>query len=56
MGRPNLVGDTLLLGPTRLVDDLKDNETGISILEVQSQHWKLNQYALCVHNISKMGS
>ena len=36
MGRTNLVGDTWLLGPKSLVDDMKDNATGSSTLEVQS--------------------
>ena len=54
-GCPNLVVDTLLLGPTSLVDAMKDNTTGSSTLEVQSQLWKLKQGAICVGNRSKMG-
>ena len=46
MDRPDLVGDTLLLGPTGLVDDMKDNATRISTLEVQIRLWKLNHDAL----------
>ena len=56
MGRPNLVGDTLLLGPTSFVDDLKDNVTGGSTLEVQSKLWTLNQDTIRVRNISNTGS
>ena len=55
MVRPNLVGDTLLLGPTSLVDDLKDNATRSSSLEFQSQLWDLNQDELRVRNRSNMG-
>ena len=45
-----------LLGPTHLVNILKDNATRSSTLEVQIQLWDLNQNALCMRNISKMGS
>ena len=51
----NLVRDTLLLVLTSLVDDMKDNKTGSSTLGFQSQLWKLNQDALRVRNIYKMG-
>ena len=50
MVRPKLVGDTLILGPTSLVGDLKDNATGSSTLEVQSHLLKLNKDTLRVHN------
>ena len=56
MGRPNLVGDTLLPSSTILVDGLKDNVARSSTLEVQNQLWKLNQDVLCVRNIPNMGS
>ena len=53
-GRPNLVGYTLLLGPTSLVNDLKDNANKSSTLEVHSQIWKFKQDALRVRNRSNM--
>ena len=56
MGRFKLVGDTLLLSPTILVDDMKDNDTRTSTVEVQIQIWKLNQDALFVRNRPKMGT
>ena len=44
------------LGPISLEDNLKNNATRSSTLKVQNQLWNLNQDALRVRNISKMGS
>ena len=56
MIHPNIYGDKLLLKPTSFFDDMKDNTTGSSTLEVKTQIWKLNQDALRVRNVYKMGS